>query len=80
MVNILGVPPFFALISFSNSLSSARWAIIRFSLAFSSSNAFKRLISERVIPPYLPFQRWMVAAETPCFGAASTSGQPSLTS
>ena len=35
---------------------------------------------DRVIPPYLLFQRWMVAGETPCFRAASTTGHPASTS
>ncbi len=64
----------------SNIARSAGWATIRFSLAFSSSSAFKRLSSERVIPPYLLFQRWMVAGETPCSRAALTTGVPESTS
>ncbi len=33
-----------------------------------------------VIPPYLLFQRWMVAGETPCSRAALTTSIPDSTS
>jgi hypothetical protein len=42
-----------------------------FSLLFSSSSAFRRLASETSMPPYLAFQLYSVASDTPCLRARS---------
>src|SRR6202161_2390964 len=47
-----------------------------FSLAFSSSSCFSRLASETSMPPYLAFQLYSVASETPCLRARSAVFAP----
>src|SRR5690606_32834632 len=47
-----------------------------FSLAFSSSSAFRRLASETSMPPYLAFQLYSVASEIPCLRARSSAFAP----
>jgi hypothetical protein len=56
------------------AFSSARSAYIRFSLAFSASNAFIRLRSATVAPAYLDFQVKYVAGLIPCLRTRSASG------
>src|SRR3984957_4755922 len=47
-----------------------------FSLAFSSSSCFSRLASETSMPPYLAFELYSVASETPCLRARSAVFAP----
>src|SRR5437763_14913486 len=47
-----------------------------FSLAFSSSSCFSRLASGTSMPPYLAFQLYSVASETPCLRAKSAVFAP----
>src|SRR3954462_14120910 len=64
----------------SNSRSAAASSICPaksfFSLAFSSSSSFSRLASETSMPPYLAFQLYSVASETPCLRARSAVFTP----
>src|ERR1700738_596045 len=62
---------FFARSSRSAAASSICSARSFFSLAFSSSSCFRRLASETSMPPYLAFQLYSVASETPCLRARS---------
>src|SRR6195256_3923625 len=57
---------FFARSSRSAAASSICSAKSFFSRAFSSSSCFRRLASETSMPPYLAFQLYSVASETPC--------------
>jgi hypothetical protein len=47
-----------------------------FRFAFSSSSCFSRLASGTSMPPYLAFQLYSVASETPCFRAKSAVFAP----
>src|SRR3984885_14688817 len=47
-----------------------------FSLAFSSSSCFRRFASETSMPPYLAFQLYSVASDTPCLRARSAVFTP----
>src|SRR6202171_385046 len=67
---------FFARSSRSAAASSICSARSFFSLAFSSSSCFRRLASETSMPPYLAFQLYSVASETPCLRARSAVFAP----
>src|SRR6202040_859377 len=67
---------FFARSSRSAAASSICSANSFFSLAFSSSSCFRRLASETSMPPYLAFQLYSVASETPCLRARSAVFAP----
>ena len=67
---------FFERSSFSAALSSIDSARSFFSLRFSSSSAFSRLASETSSPPYLAFQLYSVASETPYLRARSAALAP----
>src|SRR3989304_739134 len=63
---------FFVRSSFSAALSSIDSASSFFSFRFSSSSAFSRRASDTSRPPYLAFQLYSVASETPCLRATAT--------
>src|SRR5260370_6845747 len=67
---------FFARTPGSPAASSICSANSFFSLTFSSSSCFRRLASETFIPPYLAFQLYSVASETPCLRARSAVFPP----
>src|ERR1700760_4690697 len=67
---------FFARSSRSAAASSICSAESFFSLAFSSSSCLSRLTSETSMPPYLAFQLYSVASETPCLRARSAVFAP----
>src|SRR6202035_479419 len=67
---------FFARSSRSAAASSICSANSFFSLAFSSSSCFRSLDSETSMPPYLAFQLYSVASETPCLRARSAVFAP----
>src|SRR6202795_2593247 len=67
---------FFARSSRSAAASSICSASSFFSLAFSSSSCLRRLASETSRPPYLAFQLYSVASETPCLRARSAVFAP----
>src|SRR5271163_4168111 len=62
---------FFVRSSFSAAWSSIDSANSFFSLRFSSSSDRRRLASDTSMPPYLAFQLYRVASETPCLRAKS---------
>src|SRR3974390_266789 len=62
---------FFESSSFNAALSSIDSARSFFSLRFSSSNARSRFASDTSRPPYLAFQLYSVASETPYLRARS---------
>src|SRR5277367_4134736 len=47
-----------------------------FSFAFSSSSCFNRFASDTSMPPYLAFQLYSVASETPCLRSRSAVFAP----
>src|SRR5436853_6881265 len=57
----------------ASSICSARSF---FSFAFSSSSCFSRFASGTSMPPYLAFQLYSVASETPCLRAKSAVFAP----
>jgi hypothetical protein len=67
---------FFDRSSRSAAASSICSASNFFSFAFSSSSCFSRLASETSMPPYLAFQLYSVASETPCLRARSAFVAP----
>src|SRR6266576_2861489 len=67
---------FFASSSRSAAASSICSARSFFSLAFSSSSCLRRLASQTSMPPYLAFQLYSVASETPCLRARSAVFAP----
>src|ERR1700737_2195567 len=67
---------FFARSSRRAAASSIYCASSFFSLAFSSSSCFRRLASGTSMPPYLAFQLYSVASETPCLRARSAVFAP----
>jgi hypothetical protein len=58
------------------TFSSARFAYIRLSFAFSASNSFIRRRSATVAPAYFDFQLKYVARLMPCFRTRSASRTP----
>src|ERR1700675_1835921 len=69
---------FFARSSRSAAASSICSASSCFNLAFSSWSCLSRLASETSMPPYLAFQLYSVASETPCLRARSAVFHPPL--
>src|SRR5271157_601691 len=67
---------FFVRSSFSAAWSSIDSANSFFSLRFSSSSDRRRLASDTSMPPYLAFQLYRVASETPCLRAKSAVFAP----
>src|SRR3984957_10958512 len=67
---------FFDRSSRSAAASSICSAKSFFSLAFSSSSWLSRLASVTSMPPYLAFQLYSVASETPCLRARSADFAP----
>ena len=67
---------FFVRSSFKAATSSIDSASSFFSFRFSSSSAFSRLASDTSRPPYLAFQLYKVASETPCLRARSAVFAP----
>ena len=72
----VAAPPWNAFRLGGMAVSSSASASSFFSLAFSSSRAFRRLASETSIPPYFAFQLYSVASETPCLRARSPAFAP----
>src|SRR4029077_12875855 len=64
---------FFDRSSFRAAWSSIDSANSFFSLRFSSSIDRRRLASDTSMPPYLAFQLYSVASETPCLRARSAA-------